>query len=1109
MPSPARVARRAARSRRNIAAAGGVYAFPIMRLFPCLLLAPALAAAPLQETWQTGYTGTDASGPHVLGCWSFDSGQELQDRSGKGNHLTLNGAVTVAEGRFGGALESFEGIPVADKPHQARVTSAGRLSPTGAFTLEMWVQPKPEFDKGARCYLADKKYVPDNPTDYAWQLTEADKAGLRRLLVTLGFGSHSESFFSEPLRLPAGEWHPLAFTYDAAGTLTFYLDGSTHTRVTKPGLGAVVPGRRGLVLGDRIGSSYAGFPGRIDEVRLCEGALKFEPVELAIESARAVWQRLERAEAVAILCTNLRREPLKGAQLNVEFGGKAETFLLPDLAPGAKHTARYTVNTALKPGSYPLRATLGAGGATSERTREFRLLARPPAGRMPVLMWGANAEEIPRLKDLGFTHFIGLGTQVGDIWTQKKDVPPGDAEFIARQRAGLDEALAAGLGVIASVAPSRLFENRPEFHRLGRDGKPFARHDICASLPEFPPFFENVGRSLARTYGSHPAFTTVLIDTEVRDASRPSFNPVDVANYRAFAGTDIPAEVDLRTGVDWTKLADFPADRVVADDHPILKYYRWFWTVGDGWNGLHSALHKGVKSAGGRQWTFFDPAVRQPSVSGAGGTVDVLSHWTYTYPDPQRIGLATDQLFAMSAASGRRQKVMKMTQLIWYRSQTAPIGKTRPENPVAWEDHDPDAAYITIAPMHLREAFWTKIARPVQGIMYHGWQSLVTTANSSSGYRFTHPDTQHVLRELVREVVEPLGPALLKIPDERREIAFLESFTSQVFARRGGHGYNATWSADLWLALQHAHAPADVIFEETLLKDGLSGRKLLVMPECDVLSKSVVDKIRAWQARGGRIVADEFLCPALKADVVVPSFRRVKKAAEDKAKVLGIAATLASKLPEFGVIPAVRADSPEVILRTRRAGDSQYVFAINDRREAGTYVGQHGLVLENGLPTEATLRLGRDGVHVYDLTRARQVIPRHEADGGVSWKCALGPCDGRIYLVSPKPLLQLRVEAPATARAGQRAEVTVHLTTTGEAPFSGVVPVEVRLRDASGRAAEGDGFYAIENGRLSLPLDLAPNETPGTWEIRVRERASGMEAVHWLKVEAESAALKD
>ncbi len=92
----------------------------------------------------------------------------------------------------------------------------------------------------------------------------------------------------------------------------------------------------------------------------------------------------------------------------------------------------------------------------------------------------------------------------------------------------------------------------------------------------------------------------------------------------------------------------------------------------------------------------------------------------------------------MAAGAGRPQQVMKMTQIIWYRSQTAP----EPKTPAAalpyqarWELEQPDAPFITIAPMHLREAFWTKIARPIRGIMYHGWQSLVP-CDAPGGYRY-------------------------------------------------------------------------------------------------------------------------------------------------------------------------------------------------------------------------------------------------------------------------------------------------------------------------------------------------------------------------------------
>ena len=46
---------------------------------------------------------------------------------------------------------------------------------------------------------------------------------------------------------------------------------------------------------------------------------------------------------------------------------------------------------------------------------------------------------------------------------------------------------------------------------------------------------------------------------------------------------DIPPEAIDRACPSWKELVDFPADRIVDDDYPLLKYYRWFWQYGDGW----------------------------------------------------------------------------------------------------------------------------------------------------------------------------------------------------------------------------------------------------------------------------------------------------------------------------------------------------------------------------------------------------------------------------------------------------------------------------------------------------------------------------------------------
>lgn len=1044
----------------------------------CVLCCSWASHAALQETWETGYANEDASGPHVLGYWRFD---------GESKDVTLHGAILNPKGRFGGALESFPGFPVEDKRHAAVVA----VKPVkGAFTLEMWIKPKATFEPRLRCFLLDKKYV--DHTDYQWQIGEADKGGLRRMWVTLGFGAESKTIYSLPLKLEADVWQHVAFTYDGAGEGRFYRNGVAAGGAILAGYGKVTQGMKPLSIGDRLGSNYGGFPGLMDEVRICEGVLSFERVSMQIAAGRSVWRRMEAAKPVEIVVTNLRRETLKAARLKVSLGGTNEEFLVSDLAMGKSFMAKYLLNTSLKADEYELRARFEAGDYATEQSAMLKLVPRVPE-RMPVIMWGASGEEMERVKDIGFTHFIGLGADYGEMWKQKKIVPPAKPEVIAKNRAMLDLALANGLEVIASLSPAHALESEEKNLRVGRDGKAYARQDICASLPDFASFFQVVGMSVAKAYGDHPAFTTALIDSEVRDNTQVSFNSVDVEAYRKFANAEIPAEVSAKWGVDWTKMKDFPADRVIADDHPVLKYLRWFWTVGDGWNGLHTALHKGVKSS--KVWTFFDPAVRQPSISGAGGGVDVISHWTYTYPDPQKIGMCADQLFAMSAATGKNQRVMKMTQLIWYRSQTAPMGSKAPGEVVAWQDHDPEAAYITIAPMHLKEALWTKISRPIQGIMYHGWQSLVPTG-SPGGYRYTNSNTAPVLKQLLHDVIEPLGPTLMAIPDERSEVAFLESFTSQMFAHRGSYGSNTDWAADVWLALQHAHVQTDILYEETLLKNGLSGRKVLVMPYCDVLAKGVVTRIQDWQKKGGKIVADEFLCPALKADFLLPCFKRVKKADVDKAKVLEMAGTVGG----FALPQKAMCDNPEIIVRTRKFGDATYLFVVNDKREFGSYVGQHGLVMENGLPSSGVVSLKVEAANVYELTGTQFIVPKRSADGVMSWPVDLGPCDGRIFMVLPKPLLGLKLEVPENAVVGNSAKIAVSITTNQEAPTKAVIPVRVDVRDASGKAAEGSGFYAAENGLVEIKLDLAPNEDPGSWEVRVKELASGMEARKWMRV---------
>ncbi|NLX96626.1 MAG: LamG domain-containing protein [Rhodopirellula sp.] len=1059
----------------------------------------------LCDPWQSQYAGEDATGAHVVGLWQFNGGAETKDDSGHGHDLSLQGAKTAAEGRFGGALESAPGWPVADERHAAIVKNHPDLSPKGPFTIELWLQPKAELtNEYGESFLIDKKYVAHN--DYQLILGAADRNDLRIARAVLGFGSGSETWHAPPMKFEPGTWRHIAFTYDGAGTGAFYIDGVPASRKLMPGRKAISPGSHVLSIGDRVGSYYHGFPGLIDQVRLCNGVREFRRAKFERTSDRASFIRMESGAVVRFTVTNLQRSPLAAAEVAIDTDGLApQKTPVADLAPGAAVTINYPVQTQLRPGEYTINSQLVATAPEAFQTLDsftLRLVARRPPNQFPVLMWGVYGgidEEMDRLKRIGFTHALGLGADYGAIFEAGKPISPSQPETVEKNKKMLDDALADDMTVVASLSPASAVRDRKEFQRVDRKGEPYTK-DICGLFPELQKYCYNVGASVAQAYGPFPAFGAAMVHTEVRDGANCCFHPHDLEAFRASAGIDIPAGVSAKWGVDYTKLPDFPASRVIADNDPIYTYYKWYWKVGDGWNGLNSELVRGLKSTEKEGfWTYHDPAVRVAKVYGSGGDVDFLSQWTYSYPDPIRIAVATEELLAM-AENKPGQDVMKMTQVIWYRSQTAPEAK-KPEDAIPykarWEIEQPEAPFITIAPMHMREAFWTKIARPIRGIMYHGWQSLVPVDTPGS-YCYTNPQTQHELARLVRQVVRPLGPTLLQVPRAASDVAFLESFSSEMFARRGTYGWSGKWQGDAFLISLWAHLQPEIVFDETVAEKGLDGYRALIMADCDVLTESVAAKVKQFQAAGGIVIGDERLAPAIKPDIVLTAYERTGKAKEDKAALMALAAELREKL-DASYRPYVDTTNRDVIPYLRRYKDTDYVFVVNDHREYGDYVGHHGRVMENGLPSEATVAVRRPAGFVYDLL-GRMPMNAREQNGHLLADIALGPCDGGLYMITGRPIAKVAISGPESIERGKSGKCLIGVLDVAGKPIDAVVPVEVTIRTSAGDTAEFSGYYGAADGQVEIPLDVAINDPIGVWQIEARELASGRTAVHNVRV---------
>jgi len=1053
----------------------------------------AWGGVPIQDPWEESYRNLDATGAQVLGCWKFDD-LPLSDASGHGAQIILAGASFAPSGRFGGGLRCGSGKDGAR--HAAVVAFQARHSPTGAFSAEMWARISADAVATTPGCLLDKQG--NRMEDFRWSLTSADERGLRRMTVNLGYGAFVKGFESEPVLLPGGEWRHLAFTYDGAGGVAFFLDSQPVGTGFQERCAALQAGDQPLHIGGCI-ATPASFPGDLDEVRLCAGVRGFAAFSLDVSNERHVWERMGRPIPLKITCTNHRARPLIGANMTFEAAGVSQSFIFPDLEPGASHVNEYGPDTALKPGSYSLEVSMGTGSGRVSRMTEFEIVARRTQ-MLPLIMEGARQQDFSHLRELACTHWIGM-TNV--------DAPylgASERHHHLKVRPRMDEGLAFGLKTVAALSPWRVLMSDASQHRIDRGGRAYEPTDLNAFGGKSLGLAAAAAQRLMVAFRDYPTWAGVWLDSAPISKAQPGFSAAEREAYRKFSGQDIPKEVQGGGGVDWRLLPDFPANRMLPDNDPVLRYYRWFWSEGSGWKNVSEAWGTGMdrrRQERADVWTLHDPAVRQPSIASTGEKVNLFGDRPMDPRDPLTAGLCLDQLLAMSAASGREVGIFGVLPLYWDREQVSPFNASGTNEHIRLEDRMAPVRQMGVAPAILKESFWMMLARPLKGVVCTGWPALRSSDNMSL-VRATHPQLDNAFRDVAEQVIRPLGPMLSRRQPLLSSVALLESFTSQMMAGRGLYRAGSPRTLEVWQALQRAHIQTDIVYEDVLATDGLEGRDFLIMTDCDVLPEGLVGKLKKWQIAGGKIVADENLCPALKADALIsdqlaPIAPASVSPLESSAQPLPLSENLGRLFRSLGFRPKVTCDNSDVILHSSRSGDATVLFVINDRREAGTYVGQHGLVRENGLPASTTLNLGPESVNVYDLNRSSFVLPKR-LDDGLRIPLNLGPSECRVLLLSSSPLLEMNLELPETATCGNVAEARITLTTNGRRPMPAAIPVAVRIRDADGAPAEWDGYHVVENGVLTLRLELARNETPGTWEVHVRELASGMEAVKWMKL---------
>ncbi|MBO4345738.1 MAG: hypothetical protein J5833_08275, partial [Victivallales bacterium] len=688
-----------------------------------------------------------APGEKLVAEWDFgkrtdaDVAGKITGGKVRGNSSVVDGWLTMTPGHD----DKAEGFIVSDK-------AVPELSPKGGFRIEITAKVDAKRNSTNRFVLADTKYFldggkvsdPERGRGFMFTLWNAGvTADSLSLSAMLCFKETVHGVSTPMFQINLEEEHVFALEYDGTTTARILVDGVEKGRSSFVG-GPLVPTTRPMTIGDRFGSTQYRLNGKIRNVKFYD--FPAQSLKL-LRSGRLAFVRGEEDTTLKFMVWNPSEKVVKDVKAEFVIDGKASAMEVGEIEPGVRKPLEFKGLAATQVSEHPLKVTVTAqtenGPQQDEFVGKFRIGPVLPPDDYPVLLW--NAGELDPGIDTCLENAVTLDLFRIDYFGldgRPVEIIEGDVNAM------MDDFIAKGFRRAGSFGFGHNGVATQKYPRYDFNGTPVVKN-IEASNPEYKKESDDCAAKAAQAFAKNPGLGALLINSEVRDSSIPSFGKFEPAAFEKYSGYPIPESVMSRSYVGYRHIDGFPFSRIIKDDDKVLNFYKWFWRQGDGWNDVHSGVseqfHKYIQPMNPPFWTFYDPAVRVPPVWGSGGAVDVISQWTYAYPDPIRSAVATDELFAM--AKGRPgQQVMSMTQIICYRSGTAP-DNIHPENEPSWVKDSPKGPYISIPPDSLRASVWSIIARPVQGIMFHGAASCWGIPGDK-GYVTTNPETKVMFKKV-------------------------------------------------------------------------------------------------------------------------------------------------------------------------------------------------------------------------------------------------------------------------------------------------------------------------------------------------------------------------
>ncbi len=327
---------------------------------------------------------------------------------------------------------------------------------------------------------------------------------------------------------------------------------------------------------------------------------------------------------------------------------------------------------------------------------------------------------------------------------------------------------------------------------------------------------------------------------------------------------------------------------------------------------------------------------------------------------------------------------------------------------------------------------------------------------------------------------------VLRRAERRDEVAVISSFAIDAL---GGQPMRQLWAAH-WLTCRAGYQPTFVTDARCARADGLAGFRIAFLPGIDgARVPRLAQAIAAFRGAGGLVVVDASTS-GIESDIVLPFAVPTDQGPSNQVDFPAFEGVLQPLADAFKAAVTPRAPSwaqpaPAEFIATRLAdADLDWVVVAND-----AYPAEGGAAAQFAYrPLQGGIAPTHGGV-VYDALRRTQVdaAPR---EGRTAIAIDAHEFPGGIYLLAPRPIVELVVTAPARVERGAAMSLRAVARDDAGGEVRGRLPLRWTVRDPTGAER-----YALDRATNDeLVLKIAANDPVGTWTWRAEDQATGLVA---------------